>query len=220
MNALLFPVLAAVALMQMAAAGDPRIQEFPYRSDQVVPLSVTLGYAAVIELAPDEQVDSVIVGNSNGWQITETSRGDGIVVKPLAGASPTNMIVITSGRRYVFLLSAPGDGMSSFVVRFNYPDGNARVAGGAAAEPATYRLSGARSLFPVVMRDDGRSTFIRWRKETALPAVTAIRDGHESLVNGRMVGDHYVIEGVAARYQFTYGDLQATAVRRVTKAGR
>ncbi len=219
MSGLILAWLAALATMQVDTPADPRIQEYPYRADQVVPLQVSLGYAAVIELGQDEQVDSVIVGNSNGWQITETGRGDAIVVKPLAGASPTNMIVITSGRRYVFILSAPVDGASSFVVRFNY-SGPARSAGRPASESATYRLSGAKSLFPIVMRDDGRSTYIRWKKETALPAVTAIKDGQESLVNGRMVGDHYVIEGVAMRYLFTYGDLTATAVRRSSKARR
>ena len=48
----------------------------------------------------------------------------------------------------------------------------------------------------------------------SLVAVFAIDGSKDSVVNGRMVGDNYVIEGVAARYRFRIGDSEAVAIRR------
>jgi type IV secretion system protein VirB9 len=220
-------VLAAFAPQGMAAVPpDPRVQLLPYESDQVVPLAVAPGYAAVVELAPDEAIQNVVVGNSAVWQVTANSSSDRIIVKPLGDATTTNMIVITDARRYVFMLEpyggaggSPGAGNDGiFVLRFTYP-ATAAPAKTATAPPATYRLAGARNLFPTSMRDDGQRTTITWSEKTALPAVFALEEGgKEAIVNGRMVGGDYVIEGTSPKYVLRLGDARAIASRRVTKA--
>ena len=208
---------AFVALAGIAhAQADPRIQLVDYAPDKVVPLQVASGYAAVVEIAPEEAIDSVVVGNSSVWQVTETSSGNRIVVKPLAGAVPTNMVILTEQRRYVFLLQPTGGGdQSSFVVCFRYA-GEA-AAGYATAATATYKLHGNSALFPIAMYDDGRRTTVRWANQTPLPAVYSINGDQESLVNGRMVGHDFVIEGTAGRYKLKYGTSEAIAVRKVTR---
>lgn len=208
----------ALAVAQAGASfdvSDPRIQTVTYSAGQVVGLAVASGYAAVVELGPDERVDSVVVGDSSGWQVTASKRGDHVIVKPLGGATTTDMVVITGDRRYVFLLQPGGEGgPAPFVLRFVYPD-EAPVALSAAAPVATFRFRGAKELYPVAMRDDGHRTTISWGRDTPLPAIFAItKDGREGLVNGRMVGGDYVIEGIAARYVFRLGKARATAVRR------
>lgn len=194
---------------------DPHIRIVAYSPNQVVNLGVGFGYAAVVELSPDERADSVVVGNTAGWQVTATHRGDSVVVKPLPGAAATDMVVVTGTRRYVFLLE-PGDsaGGSLFVVRFTYPDGDAPAV---AAQPvATYRFRGAKELFPAAMHDDGKRTIVTWGAGTLLPAVFAItRDGREAIVNGRMVDGDYVIEATSPRFVFRLGNAQAIATRRV-----
>lgn len=196
---------------------DPRIQQIPYDPDQIVTLSVGPGYAAIVELAADERVDNVVVGNSGAWQVTANHRGDRVVVKPLGGASSSNMIVLTDSRRYVFMLDPYGQ--TSFVIRFSYPP---------TLEPAalptplgSYKFRGDRALFPAAMRDDGRKTIITWPSQSALPATFAMNGGsREQLVNGRMIGDDFVIEGTAARYKFRLGEAEATATRQIPKPRR
>lgn len=210
--------LIALMLLQPQNAqhlADPRIQTHGYNKDAVVNLAVSPGYAAVVELASDEQIDTVVIGNGNGWQITETAGGNRLVVKPLSGAAPTNMVVITDARRYVFDLDPGGSpDRTSFVLRFDYPGNEAA----ASRQASSYKFSGDRQLFPVAMRDDGQRTRVRWGKETPMPAIVAIGDGQaETLVNGRMVGNEYVIEGTAERYKFRYGTAEAVAVRRPVK---
>lgn len=208
-------ILLAAALVlqstQEGEAGDPRIRTVPYDAEQVVSLSVPSGYATVVELRPDDRVDTVVVGNSAGWQVTANRAGDKIVVKPLTGATTTNLVVITDARRYTFLLQ-PGDGgaTSPFVMRFVLPEdrSSAREDG----DPGIFRLSGDKTLFPLAMSSDGQRTSVRWKPEAPFPAIFASdAKGREALVNGRMVDGVYVIDGIARRYVFRVGKRRAIA---------
>lgn len=212
---------ATVALPQagQAAPPDGRIRQLPYEADQVVTLSVSPGYAAVVELAPGEAILNVVVGDSSGWQVTQNSSADRVIVKPLGDAATTNMIVVTDVRRYILLLDANGhDGQGVFVLKFSYPNAPQPTAVRSVAS-ATYKLRGAKSLFPAAMRDDGERTIITWKDQTALPAVFALTDdGEEAIVNGRMIGGDYVIEGTASKYVFRLGDARAIASRKTVHA--
>jgi type IV secretion system protein VirB9 len=205
--------LTTVQAEQALEPSDPRILAVPYSAGAVVTLSVNPGYAAVVELSPDEQVESVVVGNSSAWQVTTSRRGDRVVVKPLS-AVPTNMVVITDSRRYVFLLEPADSGMSPLVLHFTYPS-NGPVALQASMPIAGYRMRGARELYPLAMVDDGQRTTITWGAPITMPAVFAVDDrGRETLVNGLMVDGDYVIQGTAPRYVFRRGKARATAIRK------
>ena len=133
----------------------------------------------------------------------------------MQGASDTNLEVITDAHHYAFLLSPlSGPDDAAYVVRFLYPPATQVPDGAVVAMDSTYKLSGARSLWPIAIADDGRSTSIRWAPETALPAVFAEdARGQEALVTGRMTGDNLVIDGVAPHYIFRLGRDEATASR-------
>jgi len=200
----------------LLSASDPRIQLLPYDPNRVVTLSVSQGYASVVELAEDERVENLVVGNSGAWQVSANKRGDRVIVKPLPGAGQTNMVVLTASRRYVFVLDPYG--ASSFVMRFSYPQ---PVQPAVAVVPAaSYRMRGSKALFPVAMYDDGRRTVIRWSAGRPLPAILAWNGVEERLVNGRMVGDDLILEGAAPRYKFRYGGADATAIRQTPKRRR
>ena len=202
-------------------SSDRRLQSLSYNPDQIVTLSVSPGFASVVELAEDERIENVVVGNSGSWQVTANKRGDRVIVKPLAGASQSNMILLTGTRRYVFMLDPYGE--TSFIMRFTYPQAAkaavqlATVASGTAP---TYRFRGNKALYPLAMSDDGRRTVIRWSEQSVLPAIFAMSGRKEQLVNGRMVGNDYVIEGAAPRYKFRYGKAEATATRTTPKRRR
>src|SRR3954466_9003321 len=120
-----FSCLLASFVMAWAVpslAMDPRIQTIPYDPSNIVTLDATTGFAILVELSGDERIDNIVVGDSAGWQISPTKRGDRVVIKPSAGARATNMIVSTDARRYVFMLQPARDaGAAPFVVRFTYP---------------------------------------------------------------------------------------------------
>jgi type IV secretion system protein VirB9 len=203
----------------MTMPADPRIQVMLYNPDRVVDLRVVEGFAAIVELAADERVETIVVGNSTGWEVTPNRSGNHVVVKPLASATPTNMIVVTDQRRYVFMISAEvgGGSAGAFVMRFSYPEGQPgsvqRVV-----HAADYKLRGNKTLYPLAMIDDGQRTTITWDRQTSLPAIFALDErGNEALVNGRMVDGDYVIQGTAKRYVFRLGKVNASATRMPLK---
>jgi type IV secretion system protein VirB9 len=211
--------LALVQLPLQPGFTDPRIQVVAYSPGEVLTLRVALGYATVLELSSDERIENVVVGNSAGWQVTPNRRGDRLVVKPLATAATTNMVVITDARRYVLLLE-PGSGdLTPFVVRFTYPAADPITLSKEPQQLATYRLRGDKVIMPIAMTDDGQRTRITWQPGTDLPAIFAVDSrGKEGLVNGRMVGTDYIVETVARRFVFRLDRKRATASRRpVTK---
>lgn len=210
--------LAALLTLTQVPAGlipdDARIRTVTFSPGQVVSLAVAPGYAAVVALGPSERVESIVVGNSAEWQVTASKRGDDVVVKPLSGATSTNMVITTGDRHYIFELTTGSGDATTYVMRFVYSDA-APAPLAAVHAPTLYRFSGARALMPIDMSDDGVRTTIIWGKDTPLPAIFAIaRDGHEALVNGRMVDGAFVVEQVAKTFVFRLGTARATAIRR------
>ena len=199
--------------------GDPRLQSVEYRSNQVVQIEAAPGYQVTLELAPDEQIENVAVGDSGAWQVTANRRGNLLFVKPLMGNVSTNMTVLTSARLYLFELAPLGGASDSMAywVRFTYPrEGDGEDQGNASTEPdeGRYRLSGDRSLRPTGISDDGQRTYIEWPEDLPLPAVYAIDiNGREALVNGMMRGELYVVDSVHRQLIFRID-------RRVARARR
>jgi type IV secretion system protein VirB9 len=229
--AALLAALAALAAAPLAAqvqprpgAGDPRVQSIVYDPDQVVLLQGAPGYQVTVEFAPDEQIESVAVGDSGAWQVTPNRRGDHLFVKPVQAVS-TNMTVVTSVRVYLFELMplyGPSADMA-YTVRFRYPgsEPDAAAEETVAAVEGRYRVSGARALRPSRIGDDGKHTYIEWPPESALPAVYALDErGGESLVNGAMRDDLFVIDSVVPRLIFRIDRHVARAERVVPRKRR
>ena len=215
---------ASAQVRPQPGAGDPRLQTIDYAPDQVFVLEVATGYQLTVELAPDEQIENVALGDSGAWQVTANRRGDRLFIKPLRAGAPTNMTVITNARLYAIDLVSLGGPTPemAYTVRFNYPNPDAAGAGGgdeAAADAEApvdgrYRVSGARALQPSRIGDDGRHTYIEWPADRPIPAVYSVSDdGEESLVNGMMRDEVYVIDSVSPRLVFRIDRQSARAVR-------
>ncbi|MDB5692760.1 MAG: type secretion protein, partial [Alphaproteobacteria bacterium] len=201
--------------------GDPRIQSIEYVTDQVFQLQGTPGYSITVELSADEQVENVAIGDSGAWQVTSNHRGDHLFVKALQGGVSTNMTVVTNVRLYNFelvpLSGATGD--MAYTVRFHYPSPTDAAGDGAEDAPSAsgdgrYRLSGDKALRPSAISDDGRHTYVTWPRDRSLPAVYALNEGgEETLVNGMMRDDIFVIDSVSQKLVFRIDSQIARAER-------
>lgn len=197
--------------------GDPRIQSIDFSPDQVFQLQGAPGYAITVELSPDEQVENVAVGDSSAWQVISNHKGDHLFVKALQEVT-TNMTVITNERLYNFELVPGSPSDIAYTVRFNYPtDGSTASATGSTASADSegrYRLSGDKALRPSAISDDGKHTYIVWPHDRALPAVYALNDaGAETLINGSMRDEVFVIDSVSQKLVFRADNLSARAER-------
>lgn len=229
--------LFAVLLLQVAypgsnmsppfrPPGDPRLREIVYQADQIVRLDVAAGYQLSVEFAPDEQIETVAVGDSSAWLVTTNQRGSHLFVKTSGGQTDSNMTVITDTRVYLFdlhALDSPGGAMP-YTVRFVFPPPRPGIMTstlGPDREEGEYRMSGDRRLYPSKMGDDGVHTYIVWPEEAALPAIYSVDDrGEERLVNGAMRDGMYVIDTVVPKLTFRIDNRTARARRILPKEER
>jgi type IV secretion system protein VirB9 len=221
-----------VAHMQpQPGGGDPHLQKIDFDSGQIVSLRGSPGYQMMIELSPDEQVQSVAIGDTAAWQASVSKEGDRLFLKPAQADVSTNMTVVTSVRVYNFdlaSLSAPSPDMP-YTVQFRYPavkkvDDRAGYVDVAAATRriSRYKVSGDRSLWPSSITNDGEHTFIAWPTSAAIPAVYAEDNrGNDMLVNGMMgTDDVYVVDGVPPKLTFRIDAEVAHALRVPPKRRR
>jgi len=210
-------VPAAAQIRPTPGAGDPRLQTVDYDANQVVQIQAAPGYQVTLQFGADETIENVAVGDSSAWQVSASRTGANLYLKPLLGVA-TNMTVVTSVRTYSFdlvPLSGPTADMA-YTVRFNYPQaaGPRQSAEAELIVEGRYRLSGERTLRPSRISDDGEHTYIEFPRDAAIPAIYAVDErGRESLVNGMMRDDLFVIDAVVPRLVFRIDQHTAQATR-------
>lgn len=187
---------------------DSRIRVMVYNPNDVFKFTGYYGYQASIELAPNEEVGSISMGDTTSWQIVPA--GNRIFIKPMEHNATTNMTLITNKRTYYFELYAEEtdnirDPNMVFNVKFLYPDEEeedsvrtfANNGPKGMEEPDLghpekfnfyYSMSGNEEVAPIKIFDDGEFTYMQFRdKNMEIPAIFAVdEDLRESMVNFKL----------------------------------
>lgn len=208
------PISAEV--VPMAGSGDPHIQTVAYNPAEVVVLNFAQGFALTIQFSADEQIETVILGDSGSWTTQTSRRADHLVILPKGSPPPTNMTVFTDQRTYNFALygGPPEQGAQPYLVSFTYPSATLPQI---ASDPAAglYEMRGDKRLWPLEIGDDGRATSISWLPDVTLPAVYSEDDrGNLALVNGVMRDGSFVLDAVYPKLVFIRGKSRARALRK------
>ena len=209
------PALAEVAPRSIGA--DPRIKQYTYNPTTVYRLDVAMKIITSIEFAPGEAIDSVLMGDSESWEVIRLQSGSVLAVKPLIAGARTNMTIYTSQRSYTFELRAvparTGSASLNYRIGFRYPEQDrARAARqrAVAARPRdpNYYVAGQPTGFrPVEVYDDGRTTTFVFPENAPRPAIfRADAAGRESIVNLRETGNSVVVTGTSDRWTLRIGD--------------
>jgi type IV secretion system protein VirB9 len=200
---LLIPLVPAAGQSELSGS-DPRFQTIDYQPGTVVDLQGAIGYQTMVELSPDEQVQSISLGDSSSWQVSVNKAGDRLFLKPVQSGAPTNMTVVTSVRTYSFQLYTLPVATPDipFAVHFRFPAAEPQASAQRAV--SRYKIKGDPLVRPSSISDDGQRTFIAWPKTADIPAIYALdRSGRELMVNGTMgTDDVYVIDGAPGRLRF------------------
>lgn len=222
-----FGILVALSALPAAAQnyplpgeGDPQIQTVTYDPVRIIRLSVAPGFQTMVELAAGEVIQTIGVGDSSAWQVAPSKRGDFFFIKNVGAAAMTNMTVVTAGRVYNFELmpaSSSYGAVGAYHVRLVYPGRSPAVEAEDSEPRFEYRLSGARAIRPTDVYQEGNRTIIEWPQETALPAIFALENDHEALVNGEMQDGRFVIVGTPAKLVFRLDQKTAYATRKALK---
>ncbi|STX39292.1 TrbG/VirB9 family P-type conjugative transfer protein [Legionella feeleii] len=202
---------------------DNRIKIVSYDEDNVVHVNTTFGFATTIELQKGEYItENPGIGKGAGWEIASPDYSNFIVVKPKVENNTTNLNFTTNkGRNYTFLLTAnTQSSRPTFRVRFLYSPLN--MSGIGSRQPSydlihhfgnpdeintSYSFWGDKTIAPVMAKDNGNFTLLRFKKGSPIPAILAVdlKSRRESLVNYRLQGNYVVIEGVYPQYTLRLG---------------
>lgn len=213
---------------------DTRVRDVVYNKDNVTAIDASYGTSTMIELQPDEKIETLALGDSIAWKVEPNRKGDIIFVKPVDKNAQSNLNVVTDKRIYSFLLRSntrPPSGQI-YAVRFRFPDDEASTkllaqAKERAANPnlkdlniananSDYGYKGSSVNKPVAVFDDGTKTWFRFEGET--PAVYIVdADRNESLVNFRTEGPYVIVDKVSPQWTLRNGQ-ESTCIfnRRLT----
>jgi type IV secretion system protein VirB9 len=224
------------------------IQVYDYAPGALYQVYAAPGQVTDVALQPGEALVDVSAGDTLRWVLGDTTSGTGtdrrthILIKPTASGLATNLVVTTDRRAYhVELRSTDGTYMAA--LSWRHPQDELRALRGqaAAAEQQAastvadnvnlaslsfaYRITGDRPAWrPLRAFDDGTRTYVQMPEggEAAVrPPLFVMTDEDEpSLVNYRMRGDAYVVDGLFNAAELRLGGKRQQRVRIERTGGR
>jgi len=194
-----------------------------------------------VALEAGESLVSVAAGDTVRWVIGDTASGTGasrrthILVKPSAAGLRTNLVIATDRRVYhIEAESTAGTAMAS--ISWTYPQDALLALHGAAGGPTAsmpsvevaalnfnYRIEGDKPPWrPLRAFDDGRQVFIEFPatlgEGEAPPLFARGESGQPELVNYRIRGRYYVVDGLFDTAELRLGGRHQQVVRIVRTA--
>lgn len=200
---------------------DSRIHVVMYTPDEVFKYVGHYGYQSSIIFAPDEEIQTISMGDSTPWMIIPA--GNRMFLKPIEQDAQTNMTVLTNKRSYLFELHAReaesiDDPQLIWVLRFVYPTDPPTTTTtlddvpdpereGLEKYNLNYTIRGSDEIAPIKIFDDGEFTYFEFRKSNSeIPAFYMVDQwGKEAIVNYRTRGSYIVVERVASRFTLRQG---------------
>ncbi len=208
----LIAALAGAASAEVApsrGSHDERVRVASYVDGQVYRINTTLLNVTTVEFAPGETIQSIVAGDTEGFQFDGIPGGQAFAVKPTASGVSTNINVYTNLRSYYFNV-VEGGGPTYYVVRFAYPGASAPPRNAVVPRATTYRygVSGEAEFAPVAVSDDGTFTYFQFAPNAPLPAVLRVGpEGGERTANSSTRADGVVrVSGISARWVLRLGD--------------
>lgn len=149
---------AAQAAAPMPTGNDPRMVQLVYNPGDVYTITTRYGYQTNIVLAPNEEIETISVGDKSMWQIIPA--GTRIFIRPMEEDIMTNMTVLTNKHSYQFDIKSLGPAETEgnvYVASFLFPEDIAAqqaaaqaAAAQAAAEAAHYAALAAQPPVPAI----------------------------------------------------------------------
>ncbi len=193
MAVLLTATAAHGAQLPEAGKKDARVRFATYDPHDIVTIYTRVGLLTQIVFDQDEKIVDMTGGDVEAWGAATRKARDGVFLKPAGEVADANLHVVTNKRSYSFdlKLARKAKGEVAFMtVYFRYPV--AAQAAEAAAKEADqvrnlldvaspisnrhYSVQGSSDLAPIEAWDDGRTTFLRFRARTSIPAIYEAND--------------------------------------------
>jgi type IV secretion system protein VirB9 len=199
---------------------DVRIKTFAYDENNVYNLSLYLKSVTAVQFAPDENVRSILIGDSASWEVVKLQSGNVVSIKPIIHGALTNMTVYTDQRVYTFQLRSvgaisagpKGSAAQAFRTTFTYPEKKDASDSEQTNIPTgpintSYMVSGAAQFRPISVADNSLQTVFELPLGAPRPAVFRVgSDNKERLANSRTEGNRMIVSGTSDYWVLRIGD--------------
>lgn len=116
---------ASASDIPVPVATDSRVKTLVYNENDVYSLLTHYGYQCNIEFSPQEEIETISIGDRVGWQVIPAGRR--LFIRAMEEFARTNLTVVTNRRAYQFDLKSTSSTVTPneelvYVVRFFYPD--------------------------------------------------------------------------------------------------
>jgi len=231
LTTILLTNIAHASIVPIPLSTDPRIEVVPFEENNVIPVRVQTRNSTQIVFDQGEHIQEVEGSDNGALQVAPKNLSglNYLFIKPVTFGYDANLTVITDKHTYYFHVIGNNQPVDSaykytYAVKFTYPekiaekkqisslakDSTLNTSEAPANYNWNYSFSGARSIMPIHVYDDGKFTYFEMQPNHAVPAIFAVDDkqGHESVVNFREKGNYLIVERLAP--QFTLRDGQTT----------
>ena len=194
-------------------AHDARVREALFVDGQVYNLMLMLERVTTVEFPRNEEIVSVVAGDTASFDFDAVPGGRAFVIKPKRAGARTNITVFTNRRSYYFTVQETRN-TAFYAVRFTVPSdrdaqADARVA--TRAPNLHYGANAMSAITPTDVWDDGRFTYFRFREAGEMPTIFAVSDGMERMVNAQVQRDGSVrVSGTSAYWVLRLGKTETT----------
>ncbi|MGV8950843.1 MAG: TrbG/VirB9 family P-type conjugative transfer protein [Cypionkella sp.] len=207
--------IAEVAPASMGA--DARVRAVLYNPVDVVRLDTHLRVNTAIELGAGERIDSVLLGDSEAFEVEVLSNRTTVSIKPVIAGAETNMTIYT-GRRTISLAISEGRSLNpTYRLVLRYPEASKARA----SKPATgssrdigYAWSGDTSLKPIHIWNDGQATYFAFAPGLRPSIFGVDSTGREVTLNSGTRGSIVRVPGLRSAYSIRIGT-QVLCIERV-----
>ena len=210
------PGSAEVAPASMGA--DARVRSVLYNSVDVIRLDTHLRVNTAIELGAGERIDSVLLGDSEAFEVEVLSNRTTVSIKPVIAGAETNMTIYT-GRRTITLAISEGHGRNpTYRLVLRYPETGTgrptRSAAPAGSREIGYAWSGDENLKPIHIWNDGQATYFAFAPGLRPSIFGVDATGREVTLNSGTRGSIVRVAGVRDAYSIRIGT-QVLCIERV-----
>lgn len=203
---LAFPVLQVSALEPAPPMNtDPHQVVFHYEKDAAYTILAQPGVPTDIQLATDEKVQGLALGDTVQWMIEELPGH--LFIKPVRGNLFTAGTLVTDRRVYQLLFKS-SENHEQWYQRVSWEYAEPRNASQSPSQELSpdperlpisqihseYLIEGQGDFRPVRVFDDGKFTYLKMRSPQSLPALFMLQEEGAVLVNYRVQGSYFVVQ--------------------------
>jgi type IV secretion system protein VirB9 len=210
------PAFAEVAPSSMGA--DARVRSVLYSPVDVIRLDTRLRVNTAIELGAGERIDSVLLGDSEAFEVEVLSNRTTVSIKPVIAGAETNMTIYTGRRAITLAISEGHSKNATYRLLLRYPETERGQSHQSSVQTGSrdigYAWSGDEKLKPSHIWNDGQATYFAF-PEGLRPSIFGLdAAGREVTLNSGTRGSVVRVPGLRRAYSIRIGT-QVLCIERV-----